>query len=238
MWLHLQLSLTWRLLKFGWALFSIFRHTSVECCFRATPLLPRRAGRSCRAPARISVLLFPLLCMPQGAIMQNADGNPACWPNWDHPYLVLHAPHALLRAWCHELWHGHCYRLDTVGLHKVQPTLIKFSAPQLLGHPSCFIASPFLLCVQLGRWWVWFPQEDTGRWRGLLNGWIWWPLLQGKVQVGSGGRTWFLQWKRSEDQQQIEKGLFSSDNDGNKDDKWQSDLGSVVGGEQWGHFLK
>lgn len=146
MWLHLQLSLTW-LLKFGWALFSIFRHTSVECCFRATPLLPRRAGRSCRAPARISVLLFPLLCMPQGAIMQNADGNPACWPNWDHPYLVLHAPHALLRAWCHELWHGHCYRLDTVGLHKVQPALIKFSAPQCCWDTLLVLLLPLFYCV-------------------------------------------------------------------------------------------
>lgn len=102
MWLHLQLSLTW---QFGRG-FNIFRHTSVECCFRATPLLPCKAGRSCGAPAEISVLHFPLLCMLQGAIMQNADANPACWPNWDSPYLVLHAPHALLWAWCHELWRG------------------------------------------------------------------------------------------------------------------------------------
>lgn len=94
----------------------------------------------------------------------------------------------------------------------MQPALINFSTPQCCWDTPLVSLLPLFYCPA-GKVVGLVPTGGHGEMEGFTK---WLDLLTPFTRKGGGGRTWFSLWKRSEAQQQIEKGLFSSDNDGGR----------------------
>lgn len=145
----------WRLLKFGWMLFNIFKHTSVEGCLHATSLTTPRGGEELWGTHRnVSPSPFPPLYASRSTHAK-CPQKP-CMLARLRPFI----PSAVRSSWPHVLvvpWSpagermGCCYGSDTVGFHELQ------------------LAQSFLLFPAGGKGWVQFPLEGMGSWRILLG---------------------------------------------------------------------